>query len=118
MQTLQPNTLLQGGRYKIIKTLGQGAFGITYLAIQSGLEREVAVKEFFMKEFCERDSATSHVTLGMETSRDMVKRFRAKFIKEARNIAKLNHPNIVRIIDVFEENGTAYYVMEYAKGAL
>lgn len=116
MQTLQPNTLLQGGRYKIIKTLGQGGFGITYLAIQSGLEREVAVKEFFMKDFCERDSATSHVTLGMETSRDMVKRFRAKFIKEARNIAKLNHPNIVRIIDVFEENGTAYYVMEYAKG--
>lgn len=116
MQTLQPNTLLQGGRYKIIKTLGQGGFGITYLAIQSGLEREVAVKEFFMKDFCERDSATSHVTLGMETSRDMVKRFRAKFIKEARNIAKLNHPNIVRIIDVFEENGTAYYVMEYSKG--
>lgn len=116
MQTLQPNTLLQGGRYKVIKTLGHGGFGITYLAIQSGLEREVAVKEFFMKDFCERDCATSHVTLGMETSRDMVKRFRAKFIKEARNIAKLNHPNIVRIIDVFEENGTAYYVMEYAKG--
>ncbi len=115
-QTLQPNTLLQGGRYKIIKTLGQGGFGITYLALQSGLERQVAVKEFFMKDFCERDRATSHVTLGMKTSRDMVKRFRAKFIKEARNIAKLNHPNIVRIIDVFEENGTAYYVMEYAEG--
>ncbi len=116
MQTLQPNNLLQGGRYKIIKTLGQGGFGITYLAIQSGLEREVAVKEFFMKDFCERDRATSHVTLGMGANRDMIKRFRTKFIKEARNIAKLNHPNIVRIFDVFEENGTAYYVMEYAEG--
>lgn len=63
MQTLQPNTLLQGGRYKIIKTLGQGGFGITYLAIQSVLEREVAVKEFFMKEFCERDSALQVMSL-------------------------------------------------------
>lgn len=116
MQTLQSNSLLQGGRYKIIKTLGQGGFGITYLALQSGLERQVAVKEFFMKDFCERDNASSHVTLGTGANCDMIKRFRTKFIKEARNIAKLNHPNIVRIFDVFEENGTAYYVMEYAEG--
>lgn len=115
MQQLQPNTLLQGGRYKIIEMLGQGGFGITYLAVQSGLERKVAVKEFFMKELCNRDESTSHVTLGTEGSRDTVNRFREKFLKEARNIARLNHPNIVRIIDVFEENGTAYYVMEYAE---
>ena len=116
MQTLQPSTLLQGGRYKIIKTLGQGGFGISYLALQSGLERQVAVKEFFMKDCCERDESTSHVTLGTSGAREQVSRFREKFLKEARNIAKLNHPNIVRIIDVFEENGTAYYVMEYAEG--
>lgn len=115
MQTLTTHSLLQGGRYKIIETLGQGGFGITYLAIQSGLERKVAVKEFFMKELCERDESTSHITLGAEGSRETVNRFREKFLKEARNIARLNHPNIVRIIDVFEENGTAYYVMEYAE---
>lgn len=115
MQQLTTNTLLQGGRYKIEKVLGQGGFGITYLAIQSGLERKVAIKEFFMKELCGRDESTSHVTLGTEGSRETVTRFREKFLKEARNIAKLNHPNIVRIIDVFEENGTAYYVMEYAE---
>lgn len=68
-----------------------------------------------MKELCERDESTSHVTLGTEGSRETVSRFREKFLKEARNIARLNHPNIVRIIDVFEENGTAYYVMEYAE---
>lgn len=116
MQTLQQDAILQGGRYKIIKTLGHGGFGITYLAIQCGLERQVAVKEFFMKDFCERDNESSHVTLGMGANHDMIKRFRDKFVKEARNIAKLNHPNIVRIFDVFEENGTAYYVMEYAEG--
>ena len=96
--------------------LGQGGFGITYLAVQSGLERKVAIKEFFMKEFCNRDGSTSHVTLGTEGSRETVARFREKFLKEARNIARLNHPHIVRIYDIFEENGTAYYVMEYAEG--
>lgn len=119
MQALQTNSILQGGRYKVLSTLGQGGFGITYLAIQSGLERQVAIKEFFMKELCDRDESTSHVTLGTQSSRATVERFREKFLKEARNIAKLNHPNIVRIIDVFEENETAYYVMEYvANGSL
>ncbi len=116
MQTLQENTTLQGGKYKILSVLGQGGFGITYLAEQVILERRVTIKEFFMKELCSRDGSTSHVTIGTEGSRETVTRFREKFLKEARNIAKLNHPNIVKIIDVFEENGTAYYVMEYAEG--
>ena len=116
MQALQQGSTLQGGRYRIERVLGQGGFGITYLAVQSGLERKVAIKEFFMKELCNRDGSTSHVTLGTEGSRETVARFREKFLKEARNIARLNHPHIVRIHDIFEENGTAYYVMEYAEG--
>ena len=116
MQALQQGSTLQGGRYRIERVLGQGGFGITYLAVQSGLERKVAIKEFFMKELCNRDGSTSHVTLGTEGSRETVARFREKFLKEARNIARLNHPHIVRIYDIFEENGTAYYVMEYAEG--
>lgn len=112
---LRQGMLLQGGRYKIERMLGQGGFGITYLALQSGLERKVAIKEFFMREHCERDERTSHVTLGTKGSRDTVKLYRDKFLKEARNIAKLDHPNIVSIIDVFEDNGTAYYVMKYAE---
>lgn len=115
MQQLTPNTLLQGGTYRIEKVLGQGGFGITYLAEQVMLGRKVAIKEFFMKDLCERDEITSHVTLGTEGSRNTVSRFREKFQKEASNIAKLNHPNIVRVIGVFEENGTAYYVMEFAE---
>ena len=116
MQALQQGSTLQGGRYRIERVLGQGGFGITYLAVQSGLERKVAIKEFFMKELCNRDGSTSHVTLGTEGSRETVARFREKFLKEARNIARLNHPHVVRIHDIFEENGTAYYVMEYAEG--
>ena len=107
---------LAGGRYKVECVLGQGGFGITYLAEQTGLARKVAVKEFFMKELCNRDADTSHVSIPSIGSREAVERFRQKFIKEARALAALNHKHIVRIIDIFEENNTAYYVMEYVGG--
>ena len=110
---LQPGILLKGGTYLVEKVLGQGGFGITYLAVQSGLNRRVAIKEFFMKEHCNRDADTSHVSVPSVGSRDMVRRFRNKFIKEAQTIAGMDNHHIITIHDVFEENGTAYYVMEY-----
>ena len=116
MQQLKNGTTLQGGKYKIISMLGRGGFGITYLAEQTMLDGKVAIKEFFFKEYCNRDEETSHVTIPTEGNREIVERFKAKFIKEARTIFKLNHPNIVRIFDIFEENGTAYYVMDYIEG--
>ena len=116
MQHLNPNTLLKGGEYKIEKVLGQGGFGITYLAEQVNLKRKVAIKEFFIKELCNRDETQTKVSVGSLGSVETVERFKTKFLKEARNIAKLNHSSIVRVIDVFEENGTAYYVMEYLEG--
>ena len=116
MQALQQGTILQSGKYIIKKVLGQGGFGITYLAENTMLEGKVAIKEFFFKEYCDRDDASSHVTIGTSGNRELVERFKQKFIKEARTIFKLNHPNIVRILDIFEENGTAYYVMDYIEG--
>ena len=113
---LQTGTYLQGGRYRIEKVLGQGGFGITYSGIQTNLEAKVAIKEFFMKDLCNRDSDTSQVTVGSVGSRETVERFRQKFIKEARNIFRLKHRHIISVIDVFEENGTAYYVMEHVSG--
>ena len=116
MQALRVNSTLQGGKYRIIEKLGQGGFGITYLAENTLLEGKVAIKEFFFKEYCERDDSTSRVTIPTSGNREIVERFKQKFIKEARTIFSLNHPNIVRILDVFEENGTAYYVMDYIEG--
>lgn len=116
MQALQPNSTLQGGKYRIIEKLGQGGFGITYLAENTLLLGKVAIKEFFFKEYCDRDDSTSRVTIPTSGNREIVERFKQKFIKEARTIFRLNHPNIVRILDVFEENGTAYYVMDYIEG--
>ena len=113
---LKNGTELQGGRYRIEKILGRGGFGITYLAEQTGLGRKVAIKEFFMKEFCNRNAETSQVSVGSKGSSELVERFREKFLKEARRIASLEHKNIVPVIDVFEENGTAYYVMKYMGG--
>ena len=113
---LKNGAVLEGGKYRIEKLLGQGGFGITYMAIQSGLNRKVAIKEFFMKDLCNRDAETSHVSVPSVGSRELVERFKSKFMKEAQMISEYRHPNIVNIYDVFEENGTAYYVMEYHDG--
>ena len=116
MMQLKQGTLLQGGRYRIERVLGQGGFGITYLAEQTGLDRKVAIKEFFFRDYCDRNADTSHVTVGTQANKEVVGRFLKKFIKEAQTISRLHHPNIIQIHDVFEENDTAYYVMEYIEG--
>ena len=116
MNTLKTNAVLQNGKYCIEGVLGQGGFGITYLASQVALNRKVTIKEFFMKELCNRDEQTSQVSVPSMGSVDTVARFRAKFVKEAQTIAALNNPHIIHIHDIFEENGTAYYVMDYLSG--
>ena len=116
MQHLQPNTTLQRGKYRIERVLGQGGFGITYLAMQTSLQRKVAIKEFFMKDFFSRDEVAFTMSVPTTGGTKIVEQYRKKFIKEARNLARLNHPNIINVIDVFEENGTVYYVMPYLVG--
>lgn len=116
MNALKTNAVLQNGKYRIEGVLGQGGFGITYLATQVALNRKVTIKEFFMKELCNRDEQTSQVSVPSMGSVDTVARFRAKFVKEAQTIAALNNPHIIHIHDIFEENGTAYYVMDYLSG--
>ena len=110
------NTQLQNGKYTIEKILGQGGFGITYLATHNLFGKKVAIKEFFFKEFCERESNGLTVTVPTQKNREQVERLKTKFLKEARMILSLNHPNIIRVMDVFEENGTSYYAMEYIEG--
>lgn len=115
-EQLAKGAFLQGSKYRIESVLGQGGFGITYLAYQENLGRKVAIKEFFMHDFCLRDGSTSSVTLGTASNREMIERYKLKFLKEARTIAAMDHPNIIRIYDTFDENNTAYYVMDYIEG--
>ena len=120
---LKIGTILQNGKYTIVKSLGQGSFGITYLATtkltmngqwgQMNATVYVAIKEFYMKDLNNR---TLDGTTVEGTENTMVKNYRQKFRKEAENLAKLNHPNIVKVFDVFDENNTTYYVMEYIDG--
>lgn len=116
MTSLKVGTLLENGKYRIEKVIGQGGFGMTYLGEQVNLGRKVAIKEFFMKEYCNRDEGNSKIYTLSQGSSELVERFRVKFVKEARSLARLRHPNIVSIIDIFEENDTAYYVMEFHVG--
>ena len=113
---LQPGTYLQGNRYRIISLLGQGGFGITYLAEQVMAKRKVCIKEFFPKNYYKRDGDTNNISVASEGFAESMRRFKAKFIKEAQIIASLDHAHIIHIHDVFEENGTAYYVMEFIEG--
>lgn len=97
--------------YTIIKMLGQGTFGITYLASTSYGE-SVAVKEFFMREINGRNG--SSVTSG--NKKGMVDYYRKKFVREAGNLSKLHHPNIISVREAWAENDTVYYSMEYLDG--
>ena len=123
---LRAGTLLRGGKYRIVKTLGQGGFGITYkakmkLEAQGAIgklvvESDVAIKEFFIKSECERNKKSNSVTVSSIKKAGIIKDYHEKFIKEANNLSKFNHDNIVKVIDIFEENSTAYFVMEYIDG--
>jgi serine/threonine protein kinase len=118
MQYLQPNTTLQGGKYRIERVLGQGGFGITYLAIQVSLDRKVAIKELFIGGSGQaiNDRRGNQVVVTNSANQQSFNQHKEKFKKEALRLANLNHPNLVKVHDFFEENETAYYVMEYIDG--
>ena len=123
---LKPGASLQDGKYKITRVLGTGGFGITYLAQMKTIAQgqlgnitgyaNVAIKEFFMKSCCNRDGVSSGVSYTNEVTKETFSIFRNKFEKEARILAKLQHPGIVPVLEIFQENGTSYYVMEYITG--
>ncbi|MCD7721083.1 MAG: protein kinase, partial [Prevotellaceae bacterium] len=117
---LPVGTVLRGkaNQYRIEQALGQGGFGITYRAsVQVGgalgaLSFNVAVKEFFIHERNGRRCTT--VTLGSEPEID--EDYKRKFVREAVNLSRMRHPNIVRVMETFEANNTVYYSMEYIGG--
>ena len=114
MQHLQPNTTLQGGKYRIERVLGQGGFGITYLARNTVFDIDVAIKEFFMKDENDRDG--SSVTMPNTTKQELFHGQKEKFKKEAKRMFAIKNEHVVGVQDLFEENGTAYYVMDYVDG--
>ena len=112
-------TLLQGGRYEILRYISSGGFGCTYEARDNKFKskvKSVAIKEFFVKDFCNRDPESNSVLVATQSKAELIERLQQKFIEEAEALYDLAHPNIVSVTDKFEENNTAYYVMEYIDG--
>jgi serine/threonine protein kinase len=101
--------------YSIKRVLGQGGFGITYLAQDNTLEREVAIKEFMPRDIAGRGNDYTVKTINKELKEKLVWGME-RFIREARTLSKFNHNNIVRVYSVFEANNTAYMVMSYEHG--
>lgn len=116
MQHLLPNTTLQCGKYRIVRMLGQGNFGITYLAEQLNPKRTVAIKELFLSVQGVNDRLGSSVIVPNIRNKQIFEQQITKFKKEAKRIMSLHNEHIVPVYDLFDENDTAYYVMEYVEG--
>jgi serine/threonine protein kinase len=101
--------------YEIHAILGRGGFGITYLALDTNLNHEVAIKEFLPTDLAMRASDSSIHPISDDHT-DTFGWGLNRFITEAQTLAQFRHPNIVLVHSVFEANGTAYMVMEYEKG--
>ena len=113
-----PCGAILNGRYVVGKMLGQGGFGISYIAYNLALEMPVCIKEYFPAGAAMRSTAQSGMVLwsGGENAEEL-KRGRESFVKEARKAVKLmDLPSLVKVWDVFYENETAYIVMNYVEG--
>ena len=113
---LPVGTLLFHGTYRVVRHLASGGFGNTYEAVDTQLGGSVAIKEFFPKQLCGRSSEGGTVTLLSTDCGELFTQLRIKFKKEATRIRRLNHPHIVRVLAYFEEQGTAFYAMDFLRG--
>lgn len=112
---LQVGTVLHG-TYKIESYLASGGFGNTYFAKNIEFDETYAIKEFFVKGVCQRDGNSTTISVSNAENTNSFEQQREKFKKEARRLRSLSNPHIVKVYDLFEENGTAYYVMDYVDG--
>ena len=111
-QALPPDSRL--GSYRVVRVLGVGGFGITYLCEHTGLGVRVAVKEYLPNELAVRDGASVHPKSAAD--REGFEWGLSRFLEEARTLARFKHRNVVRVRDCFKANSTAYIVMDYEEG--
>ena len=113
---LRPESILNG-RYILGRVLGQGGFGITYLALDNPSGERVAIKEYYPSELAGRGLDGCTVAIHSEERAENFAYGKAQFLEEARTLAAVTgSENIVRIHSYFEENGTAYFTMDYVEG--
>lgn len=113
--TLPIGTILHG-EYRIEQYLASGGFGNTYLVRNLSLDGLCVVKEFFIKNINDREKDQLTVSVSNHSNQITFEKQLQKFKKEAQRLYRIKHPNVVRVLALFEENGTAYYVMDYIAG--
>lgn len=111
---LMPGTVVHG--FYIQSVLGYGGFGVTYEAVDMGLQRRVVIKENFPQASAYRDARTKVILPLNDDERPYFEWAHQNFIREARTLASLDHENIIKILSIFEDLGTAYFVMPYVEG--
>lgn len=123
--TAEPNSLsysalpadaVLNGSYRIISVLGAGGFGITYLAWDTIRERHVVIKECLPGDYALRENQSYHIRPISDETAHMFYDCLTNARQEAETLAQFSYPGVVKIYDLFEENGTFYYVMEYIEG--
>ena len=114
---LKPGIELFNGRYTIGNVLGRGGFGITYIAWDHIADKKVSIKEYFPSEFSSRNENSSTLSVFSGSEQENFRKGLISFTDEANRLAKLSSiDGIIKIFDCFEENNTAYIVMEYLEG--
>lgn len=111
---LPVGTTLRDGTYKIEKQLSSGGFGNTYVVRNLIFDEIFAMKEFFMKGINLREE--ENVTVSVPDNKASFESQKGKFLKEAQRLRKLDNKHIVRVHDLFESNGTVYYIMDFIEG--
>ncbi|MEZ5853830.1 MAG: serine/threonine-protein kinase [Hyphomicrobiaceae bacterium] len=117
-QPLPTDTIIGNGtdQYRIDTVLGPGGFGVTYLARDLRFDRDVAIKEYFPADFAYREDSQSIRTTAGSGQKDFFEEGKRYFLEEARTLGKFRHPNIVRVLNLFEQFNTAYMVLEFEEG--
>lgn len=112
-----PGTVI-GNRYTLGNVIGEGGFGITYIALENTLGITVAIKEYYPFGYCNRNTTASNtVSVVSDDKQQIFEKGRSRFLKEAKTLAKFQEdPGVVNVTDFLEENNTAYIVMEYLDG--
>lgn len=114
LDALPDGTSLLSDQFTILGKLGNGGFGITYLANDNYLDRKVVIKECFPETFCRR--VNTQVLVRSQSDAQKFRTIIEMFTREARSIAKMRHPNIIAVHRIFEDNGTAYIALDLIDG--
>ncbi len=113
---LPKGCMLYNGKYRVESYLASGGFGNTYMATDMVFNEKVVVKELYVRGMCGRESDSISISISLTENKETFTALQRRFKREATILRRLIHPHIVRVLDLFDENGTSYYVMDLVDG--